>query len=84
MTSPNCPNCGAPYKMGYSKCEYCGTLRKMDHPNVEEYTVFRNWEGDALYYEITDKFTRTEILSPNEIRRIAEGLMGATGTIGYY
>ena len=71
MTSPNCPNCGAPYKMGYSKCEYCGTLRKMDHPNVEEYpfnslTVFRNWEGDALYYEI------------------AEGLMGATGTTGYY
>lgn len=46
MASPNCPNCGAPYRHGYLECEYCGTGRV-----EEDHTVPINIVGitdDAL------------------------------------
>lgn len=52
----NCPNCGAPYKLGIPVCEYCGTPREeanddniRDTGNSQNRIAVNAWNGAIVF-----------------------------------
>lgn len=44
----NCPNCGAPYKLGVPVCEYCGTIREDFEDKGDDYEVMKTLDGRTV------------------------------------
>ena len=67
----NCPNCGAPVRRGYFKCEYCGT--PFDDENGDCIVLYADNEPIAFvtreqHQELHDPFRRFKELYSNAFK----------------